>query len=191
MCSLNFICESSGCYKLCAFINWRSSKPWSIVPFSHVLSDHSHWYSSKTEEKHQVTVLVRAVCMHFPFLSLWPSFCSFFYSGIWPDGTCYFFIQSFLCEYALKILRHIISFWCFHPFQYWVALLKSIHEKQDNDFYMHKRFAVKYCIYISFFALYVIFFLPKHKFYVLWKTMWNCILDRFCHEQTVDLVNDL
>lgn len=34
------------------------------------LSDHSHGYSSKTEEKHQVTVSVRAVCMHFPFLSL-------------------------------------------------------------------------------------------------------------------------
>lgn len=131
MCSLNFICESSGHYKLCAFINWRSSKPWSIIPFSHVLSDHSLWYSSKSEEKHQVTVSVRAVFMHFPFLSLWPSFLlSFFDSGIWPNSTCYFFIQCslfFFCEFALKILKHITSFWCFHPFQYWIALLKSIH----------------------------------------------------------------
>lgn len=116
MCSLNFICESSGHYKLCAFINWRSSKPWSIIPFSHVLSDHSLWYSSKSEEKHQVTVSVRAVCMHFPFLSLWPSFLlSFFDSGIWPDSTCYFFIRCslfflWICPKDIEAYHQLLMF---------------------------------------------------------------------------------
>lgn len=109
MCRLNFICQSSGHYKLCAFINWRSSKPSSINPFSHFLSDHSHWYSSKTEEKYQVTVSVTGVCMHFPFLSLWPSFCSFFllwdltrqylllflYSVLFPLWICHKDIKAY------------------------------------------------------------------------------------------------
>lgn len=160
MCSLNFIWESSGHYKLCAFISWRLSKPSSINPFSHFLSDHSHWFSSKTEEKHQVTVSVRAVCMHFPFLSLWPSFCSLFL--LWHltrQYLLFFYIMfSLLYELVQKILRHITGFWCFHPFQYWIELLKSIHEKYDNDFYIHKRIAVKYCMDISFSAPYVVFF---------------------------------
>lgn len=153
MCSLNFICESSGHYKLFAFINWRSSKPSSINPFSH-----SHWYSSKTEEKHQVTVSVRAVCVHFPFLSLWHSFCSLFLLWHLTRQYLLFFytVYSFHCEFTLKILRHITPFWCFHPFQYWIALLKSIHAKYDNEFYMHKRIAVKYCIYIHISLLFML-----------------------------------
>lgn len=160
MCSLNFIWESSGHYKLCAFISWRLSKPSSINPFSHFLSDHSHWFSSKTEEKHQVTVSVRAVCMHFPFLSLWPSFCSLFLLWHLTRQYLLFFniMFSLLYELVRKILRHITSFWCFHPFQYWIELLKSIHEKYDNDFYIHERIAVKYCMDISFSAPYVVFF---------------------------------
>lgn len=96
----------------------------------------------------------------------------FFYSGIWPDSTCYFFVQCSLCEFFLKILKHITTFGCFHPFQYWIALLKSIRENYDNEFYMHKRIAVKYCIYISFFALYVIFFPAETQIlYALEKDM--------------------
>lgn len=38
-------------------------------------------------------------------------------------------VFSLLCELVRKILRDITSFRCFHSFQYWIALLKSIQEK--------------------------------------------------------------
>lgn len=170
MCSLNFVCESSGYYKLCAFINWRSSKLSSINPFSQFLSHHSHCYSSKTEEKHQATVSVRGVCMHFPFLSLWPSSCSLFFFPLASDQTVpvvFYTVFFFLCEFAIKISRHITSCWCFHHFQYWIELLKNTHEKCFNDFFMRKRVAVKYCIYMFLCSWCYFVFFPAWT-HILW-----------------------
>lgn len=79
------------------------------------LSDHSHGYSIKTEEKHQVTVSVRAVCMHFPFLSLWPSFCSLFFTLASDQIVPVIFLYCVLfplwiCPKDIEAYHHLLTF---------------------------------------------------------------------------------
>lgn len=79
----------------------------------------------------------------------------------------FYTVFFFLCEFAIKISRHITSCWCFHHFQYWIELLKNTHEKCFNDFYMRKRVAVKYCIYMFLCSWCYFVFFPAWT-HILW-----------------------
>lgn len=104
MCGLNFVLESSGHYKLCAFINWENKVNLPALVFFFGFSLRANIQASEIEEKHRVTavlfrVSVRGVCVHLYALPLCFSLTQLplsLYPPIWPARSCYSFIRCLL-----------------------------------------------------------------------------------------------